>query len=293
MCGTTVLTPLAHSRGFPRVSSVSTRTLAVPPATLVTVEIGGTAIELRTRNADFGQLLAERYRGFVGTRRADHDLEIQLIEPADDRNLDRDLEVTLIGEEWLLERGDFRASWKPRLRRGTVRQPASPYAIDSVLRIIHSLILAERGGFLLHAASAVRYGRAFLFAGVSGAGKTTISRLAPPDANLLSDEISYVIKDEGTYLACGTPFAGELARAGENISAPIGGLYLLEKGRDNRIENLGKTEVIPALLRNVLFFAHDRALVSCVFDAICEFASQVPVQRLIFAPNERVWDIIR
>jgi len=259
----------------------------------ITVAIGGTSISLRSESPAFMRLLAERYFGFTNTGAADHELDVYLYEPADNRDLDRDLQVTLSGQEWLLERGDFRARWNPRLRRGSVRQPASPYAIDSVLRIIHSLILAEHGGFLLHAASAVRHGRAFLFAGVSGAGKTTISRLAPPDAQLLTDEISYTIKHDGTYLACGTPFAGELARVGENISAPIGGIYLLEKGPDNRIETLSKSDMVPAVLRNVLFFAHDRSLVSQVFDAVCEFVNQVPVHRLIFAPDERVWDIIR
>jgi len=42
-------------------------------------------------------------------------------------------------------------------------QNANPYSLDSVLRILHSLILAERGGFLLHAASAICNGRAYLF----------------------------------------------------------------------------------------------------------------------------------
>lgn len=91
-----------------------------------------------------------------------------------------------------MTRGDFQAEWDTASRRGWVRQTANPYGIDAVLRILHSLILAPQGGFLVHAASAVRHGRAFLFAGVSGAGKTTISRLAPPDVKLLTDEISYV-----------------------------------------------------------------------------------------------------
>ena len=64
-----------------------------------------------------------------------------------------------------------------------------------MLRIVHTLVLARQGGFLLHSASAIRNGKAFLFAGVSEAGKTTISRLAPPDATLLTDEISYVRKE--------------------------------------------------------------------------------------------------
>src|SRR5713226_8803249 len=91
---------------------------------------------------------------------------------------------------WTLQRGDFRAEWDAGTRRGWIRQTLNPYAIDSVLRIVHTLVLAADGGFLLHASSAVRDGRAVLFTGPSGSGKTTIARLAPPDVTLLTDEIS-------------------------------------------------------------------------------------------------------
>jgi hypothetical protein len=46
------------------------------------------------------------------------------------------------------------------------------------------------------------------------------------------------------------------------------------------------------LLRNILFFADDPELVELVFQAACEFASLVPVRRLVFVPDQRVWDII-
>ena len=122
---------------------------------------------------------------------------------------------------WLMERGDFRAEWNPSTARGRIQQTINPYSLDSVLRIVHTLLLAREGGFLVHASSAIRNGRAFLFAGVSGAGKTTIARLAPPDAALLTDEISYVTRQDDRYVAVGTPFFGELARVGENLHAPI------------------------------------------------------------------------
>ena len=140
---------------------------------------------------------------------------------------------------------------------GCVRQAAYPYAIDSVMRIVHSLVLAEQGGFLVHSASAVRNGRAFLFSGVSGAGKTTISRLAPPDVTLLTDEISYVRRVGERYEACGTPFAGDLGKAGENTSAPLAGLYLLVQGRHNTASRIGGADAARRLLRNILFFADD------------------------------------
>jgi hypothetical protein len=259
----------------------------------VSIEIGGMAIALRTQDPSFHRLIENRYTGFVGTSPASSLLfDIDLCEPSES-SVDDDLEVKIEGGEWLLKRGDFRARWNPETSRGRIRQSCNPYAIDCVLRIVHTLVLAKQGGFLVHAASAIRNGKAFLFSGVSGAGKTTISRLAPPDATLLTDEISYVRREGNGYIACGTPFAGELARVGENCSAPLSALFLLEKGLQNRIEPVGPSEAIQRLLRNILFFADDPELVKMVFQSACEFVSLVPIHRLIFVPDQRVWDIIR
>jgi hypothetical protein len=144
----------------------------------------------------------------------------------------------------------------------------------------------------LHAASAIRNGKAFLFAGVSGAGKTTIARLAPEDATLLTDEISYVRKPGNVYAACGTPFTGELQKLGENISAPIAALYLLAKGPANRIEPVPAAEAARALLTNILFFAKDQEMIGALLQSACEFVGRIPVSRLTFVPDSRVWEMI-
>jgi hypothetical protein len=214
-----------------------------------------------------------------------------LIEP-DSFNPDDDAAVWLEDGEWRLERGDFRARWSPETREGLIRQTPNPYSIDSVLRITHTLLLAKTGGFLLHASSAVRNGKAFLFSGLSEAGKTTIARLAPQDATLLTDEASYVRRLNDQYLAYGTPFAGELGEPGKNISAPIAAVYLLAKSQENRITKIEPAEATRRLLRNILFFAHDEELVRHVFESACAFVAAVPVYELSFFPDERVWDLI-
>jgi len=265
----------------------------------VSVQIGGMAIGLRTDNPSFLRMLEERYGGFLSaSTRPDFEFEIDLAPPGK-LSEDEDVRVVHDSGRWSIERGDFRAEWDPVLGRGRIRQSINPYSIDSVLRIVHTLLLARSGGFLAHAASAVRNGRAFLFAGRSGAGKTTISRLAPPDVRLLTDEVSYVRPQEvegaraaGGYLAFGTPFAGELARVGESLSAPVAALYLLAQGPENRLEAVGPAEAGRALLENILFFAEDPELVSLVFQSACEFVSRVPVQRLVFVPDSRVWKMI-
>jgi len=272
------------------------------------IEIGGMPVRVHTTDPAFLRTLRDRYNGFVTSaeraggseipaeRVAEIDFDVELT-PKRFADPDAVVRVTQHRGRWTLERGDFRAEWEPASRTGTIRQTANPYSIDAVLRIVHTLVLARQGGFLLHSASAIRNGKAFLFAGVSEAGKTTISRLAPPDATLLTDEISYVRKQEAGkqdlgYVAYGTPFTGVLAKLGENVSAPIAALYLLAKGAENRIDPIPPAEAARSLLANLLFFAEDEELVQATFHSAFEFVSRVPVSRLTFVPDARVWELI-
>jgi hypothetical protein len=259
----------------------------------VCVEVGGIPIFLQTADDAFRRILLERYAGFVTEQPAQRAIDVRLQPPAKDSDPDADISVERSGQVWRLRRGDFEAEWNPNDKRGWVRQSPNPHSIDTALRIIYSLELVEHGGFLLHSSSLVRNQRAFLFSGVSGAGKTTISRLAPQDATLLTDEISYIRPQSGSYRAHGTPFAGELGKPGENVSAPIAQVFLLAKGQDNRIEEVDTVTAIRALLRNVLFFAADPVLRKRLLDIACDFVSRVPMSRLTFYPDHRVWDLVK
>ena len=108
-----------------------------------------------------------------------------------------DLSVRLESGRWIMERG--------RLPRGMGSRNAAGAGCARPRILTPSMACCAfctrsswpaQGGFLVHAASAVRNGRAFVFAGVSGHGKTTLARLAPPDVTLLTDEISYVGREE-------------------------------------------------------------------------------------------------
>jgi len=257
------------------------------------IEIGEIPVRLNTTDPAFLTLLHHRYAGFIlPGRKAEIEFDVDLVRPGSP-NPDEDVRVSQRDGVWRLTRGDFRAEWAPSLRRGWIRQAINPYSIDSVLRIVHSLVLVNESGFLLHSASAIRNGKAFLFAGVSGAGKTTISRLAPLDATLLTDEISYVRKRGDGYIAFGTPFTGELAKLGENVSAPVAAIYLLAQGPENRIDPVPAGEAARSLLANMLFFAEDDTLVQSAFHSAFEFVSKVPVSRLTFVPDPGVWELIR
>lgn len=261
------------------------------------VEIGGVPVVLSCDNPDFLCMVQEQYVHFahVVDPAADSSalrFNVHILDdglPADDA----DVCVWKDGERWSASRGDFRVHLDGRHHLGSIHMQLNPYGLNSVLRIVHTMHLACRGGFLLHAASAVRNGAAFVFSGLSGAGKTTISRCAPRDVMLLSDEISYIRGDESGFRAFGTPFAGELARLGENISSPISTLFFLERGTRNRTLELDRAEAMRRLLRNILFFSADAELVQQVFDSAWQLLESVPAYRLAFVPDETVWDLVQ
>jgi len=258
------------------------------------VEIGGTPVLLRVEDGAIQEVINQRYAAYLTTKPSAEPFELTVTLAPDGVGFQGNQpRVEWREGRWSFEHSDSQAEWLPASGRGWVRQSATfPQGIDSVLRVLHSILLAPKGGCLLHAASAVRNGRAFVFTGVSGAGKSTMAGLAPPDATLLTDEISCIRPVNGGYRAFGTPFVGDLDKAGENISAPIAALYLLAKGPENKIEPLSRNQTIRILMRNTLFFAKDPKLAEALFETACGIAAQVPAYRLIFTPTPDVWKMI-
>ena len=258
----------------------------------VVIQVGTLPIRFWIEDRTFTGLLKQRYAGFVSSaENVQFDFDVELVAPTTPRG-DDDVRVEYKSGQWCIRRGDFQAIWNPDTGRGLVRQTMNPYSLDCVLRIVHTLLLARKGGFLLHSASAIRNGRAFLFAGDSGVGKTTISRLAPPDTTLLTDEVSYVYQEGGRYFAFGTPFTGELGCSGKNVCAELATLYFLAKGLENKVEPLTPAEACAALLQNILCFAHNPEVIHAVFHSACKFVCEVPARRLTFTPDARVWEMI-
>jgi hypothetical protein len=257
------------------------------------VKIGGVPIKLLMDSPSFLRLVKERYDSFLSP---ESQTGIELAVDVDsNRRVSEKEDICVVREhgQWSAERLDFRLDWDPRRKSGTLQQGPNVFSLDTALRILHTLLLAEQVGFLLHASSAVRNGRAFLFFGPSGAGKTTIVRAAPADTTLLTDEISYVRRHGENYLAYGTPFTGELGKSGENTSAPIAAFYQLVKASRNQLIPIKPADGVRALLESVLFFAEDPKLVNLVFQTTCDLVCQVPVYRLEFVPDQSVWELVQ
>jgi len=114
--------------------------------------------------------------------------------------------------------------------------------------------------FLLHAATVVRGGKAYVFTGRSGAGKSTVASLSPA-GTVLTDEISLLRFEDGEWRAYGTPFWGEFRAAGSNSSAPIRGLFRSCRRRRIARHRFAPGDASRSTSQRALFLRESRPIV--------------------------------
>ena len=165
------------------------------------------------------------------------------------------------------------------------------YALDSLLRVLLSWKLAGRHGFLLHAATVVRDGKAYIFTGRSGAGKSTVASLSPA-GTVLTDEISLLRFEDGEWRAYGTPFWGEFRAAGSNTSTPVRGLFRLVQAAENRVTRLRPVEMLRALLPNVLFFSAESEANRRLLEILGQAVDSISGYELAFRKDAAFWEVL-
>jgi hypothetical protein len=172
--------------------------------------------------------------------------------------------------------------------RAEFRGVRHEYALDSLLRILLTVVLLPRSGFLLHAATVVRDGRAYVFPGRSGAGKSTVASLSPA-GSVLTDEISLLRYSDGCWQAYGTPFWGEFKAAGMNRHFPLAGIYSLVQAPEERVEPISTKEILRALLPCVLFFSTEAHANKAILRVLLDLIERVPCHRMHFRRNAEFW----
>lgn len=259
----------------------------------VSLRIAGLRTSILTRDVGIADVVRGRYKGFLSAGTPDWRIEMGA-EPAGHPPFAEDVVVARNGgpARFSMKRADFAGSVDLREHGGTATFiDPDEISIDAFLRVLYSLALVEAGGLVVHASSLIRNGKAYLFCGPSGSGKTTVARLSP-DAILLSDELS-IARIRGERAFCyGTPFWGELARAGEDRTAPLAGIYFLRKGDRHAAEEIRPRQALERLLPNVLFFARETDLTAGVFRIAADLVETVPCFDLSFRPDPGFWEVV-
>lgn len=146
------------------------------------------------------------------------------------------------------------------------------YPLDQLL-MMHRL--ACESGLIVHCALIDVGGVAVICPGVSGAGKTTLTRQLTPDFPVLSDDRAVIRKSGEGYEAHGTPWPGEGGFA-VNRGLPLRGIGFIQQAEKPRTERISQGEAIRRLVRVASLPFFDRVASDRAFSGVADLCGRVP-----------------
>lgn len=168
------------------------------------------------------------------------------------------------------------------------------FALKHAMMHLYSLYIVHMGwGLLIHSSCVVDKGRAFLFSGHSGAGKSTAARLSSP-RQLLSDEASIVRITKNGVSVFDSPFRSELfseETSGGN-EVPLAGIYLLNQSEAISTSPIAKNDAFIRVLDKVFYWSFDATETMKIMKLGKLLAEQVSFHELYFQKNSLFWERI-
>ena len=163
------------------------------------------------------------------------------------------------------------------------------YGLNNTLMICFAYCAAYRNTLLMHASVVERDGRAYLFLGKSGTGKSTHTQLwirHLRGSRLLNDDNPALrVMDDGQVKVFGTPWSGKTP-CYINASRPVGAIVRLEQWKENIIVRESVVSAFADILTSASTMMWDKPSYDRICQSCTEVISRVPVYHLRNLPNE-------
>lgn len=164
------------------------------------------------------------------------------------------------------------------------------FGINNAAMLIFAFASACKGTVEMHASVIRNSGKAYLFLGKSGTGKSTHSSLwlrHIPGSELMNDDNPIVrVWDDGSVIAYGSPWSGKTP-CYKNISAPVGAYVLIRQCPENKIHRMNVLESYSALFSSISGIKDDNsAIADGLNSSISRILSVVPCFLMDCRPDE-------
>jgi hypothetical protein len=161
-------------------------------------------------------------------------------------------------------------------------------AFNTSVDFCYLLATAGRNTLLAHASSLIYEGKAYLFLGKSGTGKSTHSRMwqtALPGVILMNDDHPVIRVENGTATAYGSPWSGK-TQCYKNISAPIGGVIRICRAPHNKAVYLSPIQAYASLMTSCSGMTWDKELADGKDYTLQQIISSTPCWVMECLPDE-------
>lgn len=197
-------------------------------------------------------------------------------------------------------------SWVPVARveldfsRGSIRPLHGRHARPSRFALNHpydqtlvlNRLLHFRAG-VVHACGIVEDGGGYIFAGRSGAGKTTLARLWRRHGALLLNDDRVILRErDGRVFLASTPWHGEEAEVNDAM-VPLRAIVHLRHASENDLRRLEVPEALTALLATTVAPFYSPEGLRRLVDLWADVAEAIPSYALSFTPDARAVQFCR
>ncbi len=162
------------------------------------------------------------------------------------------------------------------------------YFLSFFLRIAYGMASVHRQTLKIHASVIEKEGKALIFLGESGTGKSTHSKLWQehvPGCTLLNDDEPIVrLMDDGSVCVFGAPWSGSTP-CYRNASAEVAAFVHLYQSPENRLTRLRGVQAYASLFKSAGIMRSDRENRALASDFITEMLGKVPAYRLDNRPD--------
>lgn len=159
---------------------------------------------------------------------------------------------------------------------------------NRALMICYMLSTASRDTLLIHASAVINQGKAYLFQGRSGTGKSTHSNIwihgISGTKHLNDDHPIIRIDPQGNTIAYGSPWSGKIP-CYHNESALIGAFVRIKQAPANTIRVLSPIEAYASLFTSCAGFSWEKALANGKDRTLQNIITRVPCLFLECLPN--------
>jgi hypothetical protein len=276
----------------------------------ITIALGKTSIGIYSPDGEFIENKFNDYRPFFISGPPDFRIGLFLRTNHDAVEVKRLLTCSRVKSEGhrhysVPELFEYNIDWEARALRVDIEKalfaPEVDYKLmNYVLRGIYSGIYkilrkTAPDAYLVHGCGIQVGQRCYLFTGASGAGKSTVARLAG-GRKILNDEAVLVGKNGQGFHISGSPLEGDLAeKSGDG--GQLSAIFFLEHSAQVTLQKLSRTEtyyrfLCQALDTSPLFELPGLDTLSERADLSAAVAKTVPAYRLGFRPDNSFWEVV-
>ncbi|MFD0829821.1 hypothetical protein ACT8ZR_30040 [Neobacillus sp. M.A.Huq-85] len=257
----------------------------------IITKIGDHFIRISSESDRLAKFFQKNFNSRVNIENQQIDLVIIVKDGYGVSFINYEVEVTKQDDKILFRREDYLIKVDSDYKKAEIFVHDEFALKHALTNLYSSFIVYHNWGLLIHSSCVIEAGKAHIFAGQSGAGKSTAAKLSYP-REILSDEATLVKITSNDITIYNSPFRSELeAEPIERISK-LESIQLLKQSLHNNRIIIPSSDALIRLMDKVFFWPTCQKEIKTILRLLTSLVLNVHVYELHFQKNNTFWKLI-